>query len=57
MQYRFLILSFLLILSCVGPDKEDILFDDFEKEEFVNWNIQGNSFSSPVHIDSVSINL
>jgi AraC-like DNA-binding protein len=45
------------MISCASSSREDILFDDFEKGHFINWNKQGNSFTKPNHIDSIDIDL
>ncbi len=54
MFFRTIIFLLLLILSCASPERNDIVFEDFEKGTFKNWNTQGNSFQAPVHIDSIN---
>ncbi len=53
MFFRIIIFLLLFIISCVSPERNDIVFDDFEKGAFENWNAQGNSFKEPVHLDSI----
>ncbi|WP_034044965.1 helix-turn-helix domain-containing protein [Wocania ichthyoenteri] len=53
MLFRVIVFIYLFILSCASPDRNDIVFEDFEKGTFENWNTQGNSFQTPVHIDSI----
>ncbi|NKI28472.1 AraC family transcriptional regulator [Arenibacter sp. 6A1] len=43
----------ILFISCSSPLKPDIVFEDFEKADFANWKIQGETFHKPSHLDSV----
>ena len=45
------------LVSCNYQEKEDIVFDDFEKGFFEKWDVQGTSFKAPIHIDSTPVNI
>ena len=53
MSFRCIGIFIFLLLGCTKTERPDIVFDDFEKGQFLNWNKQGESFVAPVNIDSI----
>lgn len=54
MSFRFISIFIFLLVGCANTERPDIVFDDFEKGQFINWDKQGQSFISPVNIDSIN---
>ncbi|MBJ6368964.1 helix-turn-helix domain-containing protein [Snuella sedimenti] len=54
MTFRFIGIFIFLLVGCTKTERPDIVFDDFEKGRFINWNKQGQSFVNPINVDSTA---
>lgn len=49
------ILLTILLTTCSDKYQQDIVFENFENQNFQNWKIGGISFNNPIDIDSVQV--
>lgn len=51
------VIFLVLLISCSKVERPDIVFDDFENENYQNWNIQGFTFTKPLQKDSLKLDI